>query len=847
MTDALRDHFDPEHWDDLQTSGLHDEMIQAMQCYSARPHDIPRLVGWEAPQVRSGLVFPYHGIDDFVRVKCFPPYTNGTGHATKYLQRKGSGVHLYCSPMVMSILTDTTAQLTYTEGEKKAAKACQEGLLCIGLGGLWNYLENGHVIEDLDSIAHADREEFFYPDADVWPREDLRKAVYAFVRELDLRGANIRIGLLPNRPGESKLDEYLCRHTIDELHALKHIDLKHKTFKDMAKWWRGWYERRMEGSLRQDPDELEQVRRQPSFPYIEHHGRLIYLAEDRNPASKFPLKPMRVADFTARIAEDIVAEDGIRSFVVKGSTIHGSDFSLEVPGRDFMDDRTLKAVIGDAAGPRAPVYAGMHKHLGPAIQLLTPAEVRHLKRYDRTGWSDGRFLIPGREPEDTSIRLPRKLPYQIDTTADLDVGLFTLQCLLNAMTASPRPEAKLATQTTIVLTTMFQAPLAALVNWRNERYGIFIKGKSGSFKTSVSQVAMSLYGVDFMQDHLLIKLGQGATTNAAMALATHAHDLPLLIDNYKPSTGGGAKDLINLIHNILEGGEKDRLRRSADLRETKPVFCWPIFTGEDIPDHDAATAARLLIVPFAWEPGTPNGNLTAAQANACHLSAVGSAWLSWLESEEGQQAATEAVKGQESTRDSWAKTLGAVRHDMVNTMRVATNLATNQLTWQVLLKHPSIGPVLAPFREAHASGLKAIATEMASYTAEALDATRFLAALKELLASEQAALLPTRGEIPLSSERDRMVGWRDAEGPIYLLSETARKAVEQILGSRGLGDLSDTTLHTQLDGLGLLEAKGKGRLTIVKKIRGKCERVLCLKPAAIEEREDDDAQDGKNP
>ena len=95
-----------------------------------------------------------------------------------------------------------------------------------------------------------------------------------------------------------------------------------------------------------------------------------------------------------------------------------------------------------------------------------------------------------------------------------------------------------------------------------------------------------------------------------MALAAHAHDLPFLIDNYKPNTGGGSRDFVNLIHNLIEGGEKERLTRTAELRDNKPIYCWPIVTGEDVPGDDPASLARVLVVPFEWERGKPNDQLS---------------------------------------------------------------------------------------------------------------------------------------------------------------------------------------------------------------------------------------------
>jgi hypothetical protein len=53
LHDDFKDGFHPEHWEDLLTSGLTPETIQAHGIYSARPNDIPKLIGWAPKQTAS--------------------------------------------------------------------------------------------------------------------------------------------------------------------------------------------------------------------------------------------------------------------------------------------------------------------------------------------------------------------------------------------------------------------------------------------------------------------------------------------------------------------------------------------------------------------------------------------------------------------------------------------------------------------------------------------------------------------------------------------------------------------------------------------------------------------------
>jgi hypothetical protein len=559
-----------------------------------------------------------------------------------------------------------------------------------------------------------------------------------------------------------------------------------------------------------------------SGTYRARNGQISFLYRTTDDDGETHVIAKTVADFTAEITEEITAENGDKTYRIEGHGKRGGPFSLEIGAEDFAEQRRLNAALGQAVGCKDPIRAGMLKHIGPAIQLMTLDDVHQTSRFNRTGWNCTSFLIPGREPPNTSILLPRKLPYQCYQNTDLDTGLDVLESLIN----STDPE-----KSTPILTFAFQAPFSHLAGWRNERYALFITGRTGSLKTSFAQCIMSLYG-NFMDDGLLIKWGEGATRNAIMALATHAYDLPLLFDNFKPSTGGGARDFVNLVHNILEGGEKDRLNRAAKLKDTKPVYCWPLITGEDVPDKDPATLARVLVIEFEWQRGTPNLELTKVQQQAEHLTAVGDAWLSWLESDDGQDIAGKQAYLFPDRRTEWASYLRKHYPDMVNILRVASNLATNELTWDAMLKHPTVSPVLEPFKSQYRDGLLTIARTMGERTHESLEATTFLDAIRQLVANGLATL--PKAQAPLGNP-NLVIGWSEKDESIYLLVDIARRKAEDLVGQAALGYLTKRALYTQLDALGMIASRGKKTITQLVSIDGKKYRVLHLKKKAIQE------------
>jgi len=571
-----------------------------------------------------------------------------------------------------------------------------------------------------------------------------------------------------------------------------------------------------------------------TWPYTIKDGRMCLLKEDKDG----DIVTVPIASFTARITGQIEDEDGSTTFIISGEAVRGGAYRLEQPAERFGKEGELRAALEKAVGPYDPVYNRMGEHLVPAIKIMTTEDnLETIRRYKRTGWRGGEFLMPGMQADGVRIELPDKLAYRVSADADLDIAKAALTNLIGCV--DPAISAP-------ILAMLLQAPIHRPAGWQNERYGVFIQGRTGSLKTSFTQTAMSIYGPEFSHDHTLIKLGEGSTRNAIMAFATNAHDMPLFIDNYKPNTGFGFHDLVNLIHNILEGGEKDRLSRASTIKESRPVHCFPIITGEDVPDHDPATLARLLLIAFEWQAGQPNEKLALAQKDSEQLSAIGLSWLTWVGSPEGQRIIKDTARFLPAVRDGWALYLREIRKDMVNILRVATNIATNELTWSIALQHPVLGELLAPYTTAHGDGLRRIAVNMAKATTEALEAVRFLAGLRELLATGQGVLIDRsrkEEDVPLH-ERDRMVGWIDDEG-IYLLPTVAMERIRKMLGQQAI-TVSLQVLYGQFDGLKMIAARGRDKVTRPIRQWDKLNRVLHLNPDVLESKNEAEEADGKD-
>ena len=166
----------PEHLEDLRRSGLTTDTIEQLHFEAVRPADM------KLHNVLHAYRLPYWTIDgqlnDFERWKLFPPLTTKDGHTQKYYQAKGTHPRLYLPPSVAwaTVASDAGVMINITEGEKKAAKACQERLTTMSVGGVWNWRiklkdDERLTLPDLDFFNWKGRSVELVQDSDGWQAE----------------------------------------------------------------------------------------------------------------------------------------------------------------------------------------------------------------------------------------------------------------------------------------------------------------------------------------------------------------------------------------------------------------------------------------------------------------------------------------------------------------------------------------------------------------------------------------------------------------------------------------------------------------------------------------------------
>lgn len=160
---------------------------------------------------RKGFAIPY--LDkrgkptDFFRERIL-----NSGDGPKYLQPEGTNPEAYFPPNVKSAAwRDVRAPLLVTEGEIKSYVASKYGFPCLGLGGVYGWMQNGQPLPALDAIKWQDRTVYIVFDSDAASNSSVRMAEDRLVAELRARGADARIIRLPAAADGSKqgVDDFL--------------------------------------------------------------------------------------------------------------------------------------------------------------------------------------------------------------------------------------------------------------------------------------------------------------------------------------------------------------------------------------------------------------------------------------------------------------------------------------------------------------------------------------------------------------------------------------------------------------------------------------------------------------
>lgn len=194
---------------DLKRSGLHEKIIENAGIKPLDQQDLRHIArGFNNSfmgRAEAGMKIPYLHTDDFFRVRLYPA-VEFDNRKVKYVQETDRSNHLYFPPGVSNEDLTGNDRILLTEGEKKALKAVQEGLPCLGLSGIWGWTkskqERSHrnryeLIDDFKRID-INRTWFLIFDSDIDTSHQGYRSYQELAKILRNKGADtVKILTLP--------------------------------------------------------------------------------------------------------------------------------------------------------------------------------------------------------------------------------------------------------------------------------------------------------------------------------------------------------------------------------------------------------------------------------------------------------------------------------------------------------------------------------------------------------------------------------------------------------------------------------------------------------------------------
>jgi hypothetical protein len=231
------------HVEDLRRSGISDATIRLCRFRSVMAKDAGGLLNWQndGGQLGDCLYIPFltpEGREYAFRLKPDKPltHTKRSGKVTKrkYEQPKGVPVRPYFPPGFHPLIEDASVAILITEGEKKAARAVQDGFACVGLTGVtaWSVKRDRdaddkpigprRLLPDLLALPLRSRTVYVAFDSDAATKSEVQREEQALASALVAQGAAVKLVRIPPGPGDDKvgLDDFLVASGAEGLRLL---------------------------------------------------------------------------------------------------------------------------------------------------------------------------------------------------------------------------------------------------------------------------------------------------------------------------------------------------------------------------------------------------------------------------------------------------------------------------------------------------------------------------------------------------------------------------------------------------------------------------------------------------
>lgn len=375
---------------------------------------------------------------------------------------------------------------------------------------------------------------------------------------------------------------------------------------------------------------------------------------------------------------------------------------------------------------------------------------------------------------------------------------------------------------------VYLAPLSSIM--KKAGLTVWVKGISGSFKTTLASLMLSHYGKGFDWNNVPAQWSN--TANATEEMLYTAKDLPLLVDDFVPGASkgdvyGNSGDVQRVIRATANRQGRGRLNQDGSPRASHPPRGLLISTGEDLPAGMGTSIAARMIVVESDRQSVDLTALTTAQHRASegvYARAMTGyiAFLAQTRENRAEWLSTRLAKVHQELR-------GFIRAPLARTVDSLAQLWVGfTLGVEYAAKVGAIsGDEKADIWERGQEALERLAARQSGAAADADPARRYLESVAELFAQGKVRI--ARRGATSTDDDGELIGWHDDEYA-YLLPAAAHREVKRALG----GDMpwSEAAIRERLYKAGLLDCE-KDRHTSTVRIEGLTRRVLRLRRDAV--------------
>jgi hypothetical protein len=625
---------DALHMSQLTASGLTAETIELAKLYSEYHHQrIAELLQRRVwPRAAGGaLVLPFYLPGESepyaYRIRPDSPRVerkkNGKERAVKYDQASDAGLLVYFTPRASAggWYRDETLPLHWTEGEKKALALDQLGLPCVGLTGIWNWLDADHREATNEKRLHpliskhvhvAGRRHVIVYDYDVAQDEKKTRAARELAGLLRAGGAAEVRFVHPPDAGEKGIDDYLAKYGEAATRTLLSTASEIEAIAPDAPLPR----LRSLKPLRDAP--LDESLRMPEGYELRRDGSLWAEAASARGSdtlvSRLPLYLTRwlVDHYSGELRAEFTYARSDDQWV-----------TMAASARALRDLRTMVAELAPYGVPVTSMSAGRVIEWLDAFDHANP-QLPRIACVPSGGWHrvDG---VPVFASHTIIAPAEARVEVVVDSRGDrrrIFEALAPRGSLAEHVCALSKAWAADST-CAIAICAAFAATL--LEPLRAPNFAVHFGGESSRGKTSMLKIAASAFG-DPHNPHWVPSWN--TTAAGAEARASILCDLPQCYDEVG---GNDVEETERLLYALINGRGRTRAARDMSTRESTTWRTVLLSTGErELAGDDTATGAKVRVIQLnVFRFGELGASDIDALVNDCAANS-GSAGARWL-------------------------------------------------------------------------------------------------------------------------------------------------------------------------------------------------------------------------